>query len=140
VFEINRAAVELARAEADAATRPVVVAGSLGPTGEIFQPIGELAYEDAVAAFKEQAEGLKAGGADVLWIETMSAEDEVKAAVEGCSTTGLPVVSTMSFDTNGCTMMGVTPKQTNKQTKNKKQPKKSTTVFNEHFKEMTEVE
>ena len=109
VFEINRAAAELARAEADAAPRPVLVAGSIGPTGEIFQPIGELSHEDAVAAFTEQAKGLKAGGADVLWIETMSAEDEVKAAIEGCTATGLPVVTTMSFDTNGRTMMGVTP-------------------------------
>ena len=109
VFEINKAAAELARAEADAVDRPVVVAGSVGPTGEILQPVGELSYEDAVAAFKEQAEGLKAGGVDVLWIETMSAEDEMRAAVEGCATTGLPIVGTMSFDTNGRTMMGITP-------------------------------
>jgi len=109
VFEINKAAGELARAEADAVDRPVVVAGSVGPTGEIFQPVGELAYEDGVAAFTEQAKGLKAGGVDVLWIETMSAEDEYRAAVEGCATTGLPIVGTMSFDTNGRTMMGITP-------------------------------
>jgi len=109
VFEINKAAAELARLEADAVERPVLVAGSIGPTGEIFQPIGELAYEDAVAAFAEQAEGLKAGGADVLQLETISAEEEYRAAVEGCATTGLPVLGTMSFDTNGCTMMGVTP-------------------------------
>jgi len=109
VFEINKIAGELARAEADAVERPVVVGGSIGPTGEIFQPIGELAYEDAMAAFKEQAEGLQAGGVDVLWIETMSAEDEFHAAVEGCASTGLPIVGTMSFDTNGRTMMGITP-------------------------------
>jgi len=109
VFEINKAAAVLARLEADAVERPVLVAGSVGPTGEILQPIGELAYEDAVAAFAEQAEGLKAGGADVLQLETISAEDEYRAAVEGCATTGLPVLGTMSFDTNGCTMMGVTP-------------------------------
>ncbi|HFC04958.1 MAG TPA: betaine--homocysteine S-methyltransferase [Rhizobiales bacterium] len=109
VFEINKAAAELARMEADAVDRPVLVAGSVGPTGEIFQPVGELAYEDGVTAFAEQARGLKAGGADVLWIETMSAEDEYRAAVEGCATTGLPIVGTMSFDTNGRTMMGITP-------------------------------
>ncbi len=109
VFEINKAAGVLARLEADAVDRPVVVAGSVGPTGEIFQPIGELAYEDGVAAFTEQAKGLQAGGVDVLWIETMSAEDEFRAAVEGCATTGLPIVGTMSFDTNGRTMMGITP-------------------------------
>jgi len=109
VFEINKAAGELARAEADAVDRPVIVAGSIGPTGEIFQPVGELAYEDGVKAFKAQAEALKAGGVDVLWIETLSAEDELKAAVEAASSTGLPVVTTMSFDTNGRTMMGITP-------------------------------
>jgi 5-methyltetrahydrofolate--homocysteine methyltransferase len=109
VFEINKAAAELARTEADAVSRPVVVAGSVGPTGEILQPVGELSGKDAVAAFKAQAEGLKAGGADVLWIETMSAEDEMRAAVEGCASTGLPIVATMSFDTNGRTMMGITP-------------------------------
>ncbi len=109
VFEINKAAAELARAEADAVERPVIVAGSVGPTGEIFQPIGELSYEDGVASFKEQAEGLKAGGVDVFWIETMSAQEEMQAAVEGCSGLGLPIVGTMSFDTNGRTMMGITP-------------------------------
>ncbi len=109
VFEINKAAAELARAEADSVERPVIVAGSVGPTGEIFQPIGELSYEDGVASFKEQAEGLKAGGVDVFWIETMSAQEEMQAAVEGCSGLGLPIVGTMSFDTNGRTMMGITP-------------------------------
>ncbi len=108
--EINKRAAELARLEADAADRPVIVAGSMGPTGEIFQPVGTLAHEDGVAAFAEQAKGLAAGGADVLWIETISSEEELRAAVEGASTAGLPIVTTMSFDTNGRTMMGLTPK------------------------------
>jgi len=108
--EINKRAAELARLEADAADRPVIVAGSMGPTGEIFQPVGTLSHEDGVAAFAEQARGLAAGGADVLWIETISSEEELKAAVEGAATVGLPIVTTMSFDTNGRTMMGITPK------------------------------
>lgn len=109
-FELNKAAAELARAEADAADHPVVVGGSLGPTGEIMEPVGAMKYADAVAAFAEQAAGLAAGGADVLWIETMSDISEVRAAVEGCrESTNLPVVATMTFDTNGRTMMGVTP-------------------------------
>ncbi|MBK7897062.1 MAG: betaine--homocysteine S-methyltransferase [Candidatus Promineifilaceae bacterium] len=111
-FELNKAAAELARAEADAADHPVVVGGSLGPTGEIMEPVGAMKYADAVAAFAEQAAGLAAGGADVLWIETMSDISEVRAAVEGCrESTNLPVVATMTFDTNGRTMMGVTPVQ-----------------------------
>ncbi|MEZ4590149.1 MAG: betaine--homocysteine S-methyltransferase [Chloroflexota bacterium] len=111
-FELNKAAAELARAEADAAAQPVVVGGSIGPTGEIMEPVGAMKYADAVAAFAEQAAGLAAGGADVLWIETMSDISEVRAAVEGCrEATDLPVVATMTFDTNGRTMMGVTPAQ-----------------------------
>lgn len=110
VFEINKAAAEIARAEAAKVDRPVIVGGSVGPTGEIYQPVGTLSHEDAVAAFKAQAEGLKAGGADIAWIETMSGEEELRAAVEGCAAGGLEVVTTMSFDTNGCTMMGITPK------------------------------
>ena len=110
VHEINVAAVKNARAEADVAGRDVYVAGSMGPTGEIFMPVGMLPYEEGVAAFAEQAMALKDGGVDVLWIETMSSEEELRAAVEGAATAGLPIVTTMSFDTNGRTMMGITPK------------------------------
>ncbi|MFO1123808.1 MAG: betaine--homocysteine S-methyltransferase [Hyphomicrobiales bacterium] len=110
VREINIAAVKNARAEADAAGRPVYVGGSIGPTGEILEPVGALSHDEAVAAFAEQALALKEGGADVMWIETMSSEEELKAAVEGAAKAGLPIVTTMSFDTNGRTMMGITPK------------------------------
>lgn len=109
VHELNKAAAENARAEADASGREVIVAGSMGPTGEIFEPVGPLSIDDARKAFAAQAEGLKAGGADVLWLETISGQEELQAAVEGAATTGLPVVCTMSFDTNGRTMMGITP-------------------------------
>src|SRR5206468_1250065 len=109
VREINIAAAKNARAEADAASRPVYVGGSMGPTGEIFEPVGALSHEDGVAAFAEQAAALKEGGVDVLWIETMSSEEELRAAVEGAAQAGLPIVTTMSFDTNGRTMMGITP-------------------------------
>lgn len=110
VRAINIAAARIARTEAEAAGRPVYVAGSMGPTGEILEPVGSLSHDDAVRAFAEQALALKEGGVDVLWIETMSAEEELRAAVEGASKTGLPIVTTMSFDTNGRTMMGITPK------------------------------
>ena len=110
VREINMAAAAHARAEADAAGRPVYVGGSIGPTGEIFKPVGTLPHEEGVSAFAEQAMALKEGGVDVLWIETMSSEEELRAAVEGAAKAGLPIVTTMSFDTNGRTMMGITPK------------------------------
>ena len=109
VAELNMAAARVARGVADAAGRPVVVAGSIGPTGELIVPLGPLTVDEAAAAFAEQAQALAAGGADVLWIETMSAAEEVEAAVQGAMTTDLPVVVTLSFDTNGRTMMGITP-------------------------------
>ncbi len=112
VLELNRAAAANARAEADAAPRLVLVGGSMGPTGELLLPMGNMHYDDAVAAFAEQAQGLAEGGVDLLWIETMSDMEEVRAAVEGAkSVTDLPICATMSFDTNGRTMMGVTPVQ-----------------------------
>lgn len=108
VFELNKAAAEIGREVADAAGRPVVVAGSMGPTGDIMEPVGSLSHSAAVEMFHEQAEGLKAGGADVLWVETISAPEEMKAASEAIGLTGMPWCGTMSFDTAGRTMMGVT--------------------------------
>ena len=110
VRELNMAAAKNARTEVDAfKARHIFVGGSIGPTGEIFMPIGTFSYEDGVTAFEEQAQALKEGGVDVLWIETMSSEEELRAAVEGGAKVGLPIVTTMSFDTNGRTMMGITP-------------------------------
>ena len=108
VQELNRVSAELGREVADASGRTVIVAGSVGPTGEIFEPMGSLTHARAVEMFHEQAEGLKAGGADVLWVETISAFEEYKAAAEAARLAGMPWVGTMSFDTAGRTMMGVT--------------------------------
>lgn len=108
VRELNRVGAALGREIADAAGRPVVVAGSVGPTGEIFEPMGTLTHALAVEIFHEQAEGLKEGGADVLWVETISAPEEYKAAAEAAARAGMPWCGTMSFDTAGRTMMGVT--------------------------------
>jgi methionine synthase I (cobalamin-dependent) len=112
VVEFNRAAAQNARAEADSAGHPVIVAGSMGPTGELLEPMGTMTFEEAKAAFAEQAGALAEGGVDVLWIETMSDLNEVKAAIEGAqSVSDLPLVATMTFDTHGHTMMGVKPEQ-----------------------------
>lgn len=108
-FELAEAAAGLARGVAEKAGRPVVVAGSIGPSGELFEPVGPVGFEDGKAAFAEQARGLAAGGADVLWIETMSGREEAAAAVAGAAETGLPIVTTMTFDTVGKTMMGLSP-------------------------------
>jgi methionine synthase I (cobalamin-dependent) len=111
VQEYNVNAGKIARAAADAADRPVLVAGSMGPTGELFQPMGDLTMAAATAAFTEQAQALASGGVDMLWVETMSSKEEVIAALAGASTTNLPIVCTLSFDTNGSTMMGLSPSE-----------------------------
>jgi len=108
VRELNVAAASIARQKVEAADRKIIVAGSMGPTGEILEPNGTVSVADAAAAFEEQAIALKEGGVDVLWLETLSSREEIEAAVRGASTTGLPIVVTVSIDTNGRTMMGVT--------------------------------
>lgn len=110
VYELAKAAATLARQVADAAARPVVVAGSVGPTGELFEPMGALTHDVAVASFTEELRGLRDGGADVAWIETMSSTEEVNAAAAAAIAVGLPYVVTCSFDTAGRTMMGLAPK------------------------------
>jgi 5-methyltetrahydrofolate--homocysteine methyltransferase len=107
VAELNEAGARLAREAAGSR----LVAGSMGPTGELMEPLGLLTPDGARASFAEQARALAAGGADFALIETMSALEEVHAAVDGAREAGLPVVVTMSFDTNFHTMMGVKPAQ-----------------------------
>ena len=106
--ELSRISAEIGREVADSRDRTVIVAGSVGPTGEIMAPMGALTHELAVEIFHEQAEGLKEGGADVLWLETISAPEEYKAAAEAFALADMPWCGTMSFDTAGRTMMGHT--------------------------------
>ncbi len=109
VTEINLRAAELAR---QVAGQDNYVAGDIGPTGEMMQPIGPLTYETAAKMFAEQAQALADGGADFIYIETMSDLQEAKAAVEGARRVcDLPVFCTFSFDTHGRTSMGVNPTQ-----------------------------
>ena len=109
VAEINRRAAELAR---QVAGDNLYVAGDVGPTGEMMVPLGPLTYEAAVELFAEQARALAVGGADVIYVETMSDLNEARAAVEGARQgCDLPVFCTFSFDTHGRTSMGVSPPQ-----------------------------
>ena len=107
--ELNRLAAGNARAVADKGSRAIVVAGSVGPTGDVFAPLGPITEEEAVEVFAEQIEGLREGGADVVWIETMSAAEEIRAAARAAIRVGMPYTVTASFDTAGRTMMGVAP-------------------------------
>lgn len=112
VAELNHAAAQLARRAADNASHLVVVAGSMGPTGELMEPMGTMTFDQAVEAFAEQAAALAEGGVDLLWVETMSDLEELRAAVQGArSVSDLPVAASMTFDTNRHTMMGVSPQQ-----------------------------
>jgi 5-methyltetrahydrofolate--homocysteine methyltransferase len=111
VAELNRTAAILLRTEVDSAGGRALVAGDIGPTGEIMAPLGTLSDEEAVDVFAEQAAALIAGGVDVIWIETMSHLSEIKAAIQGVRrvSAGIPIIATMTFDTRGHTMMGVSP-------------------------------
>lgn len=115
VSELNAAAARLAREAAQ--PYGALVAGDLGPLGELLEPLGTLTPDDAQALFAEQLRGLVEGGIDVVLVETMSDLGEVRAAAQAAAQVAaeagrdLPVIVTLSFDTKGRTMFGVTPAQ-----------------------------
>ena len=113
VAELNQTAAILLRSEVEAAGNRALVAGDIGPSGAIMAPMGTLDYGEAVDVFAEQAKALVDGGVDLIWIETMSDLTEIKAAIEGVRQVapGIAIIATMTFDTRGRTMMGVTPEQ-----------------------------
>ena len=105
VAELNRAGARLAR---EATAQEAYVAGDIGPTGEMMAPLGNLTYDAAREVFGEQAKALAEGGADAIWVETMTDLEEARAAVAAArETTGLPVLCSLSFGPTGRTMMGV---------------------------------
>ena len=110
VAEINRAGAEIARKVADDFPG-VLVAGNIGPSGELIAPLGLLSGDEATDIFADQAAALAAGGVDFFLIETMSDMAEVEAAIAGAQRAApdLEIIATMSFDTNLHTMMGVSP-------------------------------
>jgi 5-methyltetrahydrofolate--homocysteine methyltransferase len=110
VQELNVCAAQLARNAATRSDRTVLIGGDIGPSGELLDPLGTLTFEDAAQGFAEQASALRDGGVDYFQIETMSDLREVEAAITGVRrVSDLPIVATMSFDTNRHTMMGVHP-------------------------------
>src|SRR3954447_25590863 len=107
--EVNRRAAELARG---IVREDVLVAGSIGPTGHLTDPLGPLTRDLAVATFGEQARALADGGVDLLVLETFFSLDEGLWAVEGVQAqTDLPLVVSYSFDQGTRTMMGLSPTQ-----------------------------
>ena len=108
---MNEKAAEIARNAVNQSNREAFVAGSMGPLGELIEPIGTLSMDEAIEAFTVQALALERGGCDVLWIETISSREELIAAATGASSSSLPFACNASFDTNGRTMMGISPNE-----------------------------
>ena len=103
--EVNRRAAEIAR---EAVGDGVLVAGSIGPTGQLVEPLGPLTRDECVQAYAEQARALADGGVDLLVLETFFALDEALWAIEGArAVSDLPLVASFSFDQGTRTMMGL---------------------------------
>src|SRR5205807_9918761 len=98
-------AAQLAR---EAVGDDALVAGSMGPTGQLVEPLGPLTREACIDAFREQAQALSAGGVDLIVLETFFALDEALWAGEAVREAGdVPLVMSFSFDQGTRTMMGL---------------------------------
>ncbi len=110
VWNINVWAAKIARTAREIAGHPVFVAGSVGPTGRLLAPIGDVSAQEVESVFVEQMEGLLAGGVDLFMVETMPSLDETVLAVRAArKSSKLPVVAQLSFSVEGHTLMGATP-------------------------------
>jgi 5-methyltetrahydrofolate--homocysteine methyltransferase len=113
-MEINQRAVALAR-QAAIGTQ-TIVAGSLGPVGQLLKPYGPLETTEVISAYMEQAKAIAQGGAELLVIETQFDMAEIKAAIQGVrSISDLPLVISISYDRGKRTMMGISPTQAGKE-------------------------
>jgi methionine synthase I (cobalamin-dependent)/5,10-methylenetetrahydrofolate reductase len=107
--KINREGARIARA---AAQGRGLVAGSMGPIGKPLAPLGNIRFEDAVAAYREQAEGLAEGGVDLFILETMPSLDQARAALDALrAVSPLPAVVSLTFGDEGTTVYGDTPEE-----------------------------
>ncbi|NIM93270.1 MAG: methionine synthase [Anaerolineales bacterium] len=111
VDEVNHAAVKVLHDVVKNSEKQILIAGDIGPSGQMLTPYGNLSFEEAASGFAEQAGALIAGGVDLIWIETMADLEEVRAAVGGTRQIShdIPIVITMTFDSKGRTLMGVSP-------------------------------
>jgi methionine synthase / methylenetetrahydrofolate reductase(NADPH) len=113
VWKVNVWAAKIARNAREVAGHPTFVAGSIGPTGKLLKPFGDIDQLEMAAAFEEQMEALLAGGIDLFMIETMSSLEETILAVKAARKVAkLPVVAQLSFSTEGHSLLGVTPEDT----------------------------
>ena len=103
--ELNCEAVRIARSAAEG--RNVIVAGAMGSTGMLIEPMGPVKVEDIFNGFCTQARSLARGGADIILIETMTDVQEARLAlIAAKECTSLPVICSMSFEENGKTVSG----------------------------------
>jgi homocysteine S-methyltransferase len=108
--ELNQRAAELAREAADDGN-DVLVAGAVGPLGVRLEPYGPTSVEEAREIFREQMEGLKAGGADLFILETFSDLHEIGQAIAAAREVDptMPVVAQMTVGVDGLTPYGASP-------------------------------
>ncbi len=110
VSDLNIAAAKIARNAREIVGQPAFIAGAIGPTGQLLMPLGNIPAQKILEAYKEQMEGLLAGGVDLFIIETMSSLEELKLAILAArSVSKLPVVAQLSFSVEGHTLFGATP-------------------------------
>lgn len=107
VRELNFKGVKITK-EAAKSTGSLVAA-SLGPTGKMIEPLGDLSFEAAFETFREQCAIFAEAGADLVTVETMSDLQEMKAAIIAALEVNLPVIATVSFMENGRLLTGQTP-------------------------------
>ncbi len=106
-WELNRRAAEIA---VKAAGARACVTGAIGPLGVRIEPFGEMAREEARDIFRQQADGLKAGGVHGFILETFADLDELHQAFLAVrEVSDLPIVAQVTFGEDGSTAYGHDP-------------------------------
>ena len=107
VYEINYSGAALAR---EVMGKDGFVAASVGPTGILFEPSGELTFGKSYEIYKEQVKALADGGVDIINFETFTDLAEMRAALLAAKeNTSLPVICSLAYESNGRTLMGTDP-------------------------------
>ncbi|MBB6143984.1 homocysteine S-methyltransferase [Silvibacterium bohemicum] len=115
VFDINKAGAQIARQAveqlADKQAGKAWVAGAIGPLGVHLEPLGKTGLDEARAAFAEQVRGLKAGGVDLLVIETIVALNEAEQAIKAAKEVApeLPILAMITVDEESNCLDGASP-------------------------------
>lgn len=107
VYKINYEGARLAK---KASGGKAYVAASIGPTGWLFEPYGQLSFDKAYEVFKEQIVAVCDGGVDIINFETFTDIAEMRVAIIAAkAVTDIPIIASMTFEKNFRTLMGTTP-------------------------------